>query len=662
MKVFTSLNCIIYRLWGTNILKLVVGLHILGKKYNFWLKYKYLQFKYKLYIPILLLFLINPAFAQKQGKERVDSLVGEIAKAKEDTNKVNLLTYVSFAYQNINPREGIMYGEQGKELAINLDWKEGVADAYNAIGCNYRIKSDYPTALEYFFKALQINEEINDKQGIAHNVGNIGIVYKAQGDYNKALEYYNKALNIYQELGDKNGIGTNLGNIGIAYEMLKDYSKSLEYQNKALKLYEQIGNRRSVAHNLANIGLVYDDMGDYATALKYLTSAMAINDSLNNKKALANNHRGISSVYYHIATDTSGRYSGQRTEAVNNGIKYSKAGIAIATEIEDMKNLQDMHEQLSKLLVLSGDYKKALENYQAYIMYKDSIFSGKNSERIADLITKRELDIRDKEIQIRNKQIELDKLAVAKKRNERFFYIGGMILLIGVIIAIFKTNRLLIKEKAKSESLLLNILPSEVANELKETGTAAARHFDHVTILFTDFVNFTGASERMSSQELINELNTCFKQFDQIISKYNIEKIKTIGDAYLAVCGLPMPDSSHAEKVVMAASEILEYMQNRRKELGGQTFEIRVGIHSGDVVAGIVGVKKFAYDIWGDTVNTAARMEQNSRPGKINISETTYELIKAKFPSIYRGEIEVKNKGMMKMYFIETKVYEEELV
>jgi class 3 adenylate cyclase len=207
-------------------------------------------------------------------------------------------------------------------------------------------------------------------------------------------------------------------------------------------------------------------------------------------------------------------------------------------------------------------------------------------------------------------------------------------------------------EKKKSDDLLHNILPEEVADELKQRGTSSAKFFDHVTVLFTDFVNFTKAGERMSPQELVDELNTCFKAFDEIISKYNIEKIKTIGDAYLAVSGLPVADEEHALKATDAALQIQHYMLNRRKEFGDKTFEVRIGIHSGSVVAGIVGVKKFAYDIWGDTVNTAARMEQNSEPGKINISQTTYELIKDHFNCTYRGEISAKNKGDLSMYFV----------
>jgi class 3 adenylate cyclase len=206
--------------------------------------------------------------------------------------------------------------------------------------------------------------------------------------------------------------------------------------------------------------------------------------------------------------------------------------------------------------------------------------------------------------------------------------------------------------RKKSDELLLNILPAEVAEELKASGSSAARQFDDVTVMFTDFVNFTQASEALTPQQLINELHTCFKAFDQITGSYKIEKIKTIGDAYLAVAGLPAQDNAHAAHVVKAAIEISEFMRDRKATMGNATFAIRIGIHSGSVVAGIVGVKKFAYDIWGDTVNTAARMEQSSEAGKINISETTYELVKDKFNCEYRGEIDAKNKGMMKMYFV----------
>jgi len=205
----------------------------------------------------------------------------------------------------------------------------------------------------------------------------------------------------------------------------------------------------------------------------------------------------------------------------------------------------------------------------------------------------------------------------------------------------------LIEEKKKSDDLLHNILPEEVALELKRKGHAEAKLYNHVSVLFTDFVGFTTISEQLSPTELVREIHENFTAFDSIIERNGLEKIKTIGDAYLAVCGLPHLTHEHAQKVVKAALEIRDYMANSDGK-----FQVRIGIHSGPVVAGIVGVKKYAYDIWGDTVNTAARMEQNSEAGKINISGVTYELIKQDFNCEYRGKIKAKNKGEVDMYFV----------
>ncbi len=216
------------------------------------------------------------------------------------------------------------------------------------------------------------------------------------------------------------------------------------------------------------------------------------------------------------------------------------------------------------------------------------------------------------------------------------------------IKTILQINEALNVEKEKSENLLLNILPSEIAEELKETGDSKAREYKDVTILFTDFVNFTKISETIGPVETVAELHKQFTLFDQIMEKHGLEKIKTIGDSYMAVCGLPLANENHATNTVAAALDILESLtQNQSK------FEVRIGINSGTVVAGIVGVKKYAYDIWGDAVNTASRMEQHSHPGKINISSATYALIKGHFSCVSRGEVEVKNKGKTGMYFVE---------
>jgi len=220
------------------------------------------------------------------------------------------------------------------------------------------------------------------------------------------------------------------------------------------------------------------------------------------------------------------------------------------------------------------------------------------------------------------------------------------------------------KQRQRSDELLLNILPSEVAEELKAKGSADAKQFDEVTVIFTDFKGFTAISEKLSAKELVAEIHYCFKGFDNIIHKYGIEKIKTIGDSYMAVGGLPVANNSHAKDVVQAALEIVKFMEAHRQQRLKESkpvFEIRIGINTGPVVAGIVGVKKFAYDIWGDTVNLASRMESSGEPGKVNISGSTYELVKNASPNdssgrnficTHRGKIQAKNKGEVDMYFV----------
>ncbi|MBK8041786.1 MAG: hypothetical protein IPK21_03475 [Haliscomenobacter sp.] len=211
------------------------------------------------------------------------------------------------------------------------------------------------------------------------------------------------------------------------------------------------------------------------------------------------------------------------------------------------------------------------------------------------------------------------------------------------------------KEKQRSESLLLNILPKSIAEELKRNGKAGARYFGEVSVLFTDFVNFTRIAEQLSPEELVAELDTCFQEFDRIISKYpDLEKIKTIGDAYMVASGLGDRETLPIS-IIQAALEIQDFLSQHREERireGKPYFTARSGIHTGPVVAGVVGMKKFAYDIWGDTVNIASRIESQCEPGKVNISDSTFQIVQSVFDCEYRGKVPAKNKGEIDMYYV----------
>jgi class 3 adenylate cyclase len=203
-------------------------------------------------------------------------------------------------------------------------------------------------------------------------------------------------------------------------------------------------------------------------------------------------------------------------------------------------------------------------------------------------------------------------------------------------------------ERERSEKLLLNILPAPVAMRLKDGEKVIADQFDEATVLFMDIANFTPLASNMSPDKLVELLNSIFSLFDAIIEKHGLEKIKTMGDAYMAVGGLPIPMPGHAEAVAHAALEILEEFP----KLTNNNLQLRIGIHTGPVVAGVIGRNKFIYDLWGDTVNIASRMQSHGRAGSIQVSVETYQSLKDKFEFNPRGEIEIKGKGVMQAFLL----------
>ncbi len=276
--------------------------------------------------------------------------------------------------------------------------------------------------------------------------------------------------------------------------------------------------------------------------------------------------------------------------------------------------------------------------------------------------------VKEQEVQSLLLKANEAELSAQKAKSNFLIIIAAISLTLSSLIAILffsrqktlrelaEKNKIIEEEKRRSDELLLNILPEEVMHELKAHGKTQARNYSRATVLFADIKEFTKISERLSPDEVVEALDTYFERFDKVIEKYDIEKIKTIGDAYVCAGGVPTKNEDNPNLVVRAALECMEEVNKLRAERmkqGKQTFEFRFGIHTGQLVAGVIGIRKFAYDIWGDTVNMAARMQQEGEVGKINISGDTYELIKNNFACVHRGKHDVKNKGQVDMYFVE---------
>lgn len=526
------------------------------------------------------------------------------------------------------------------------------AACLNNMGVIYRSQGNNLKALSLFLKSLDIRETIKDSTRLAGVMSNVGLIYQDQEDYDNALVYYTRSLKIRESLNDSNNMAGTLANIGLILQIQEDYNEALEYFEKSLVLNRKLINRKEEANSLANIGLIYFELEENSKALDYLEQSNLICTAINDSNGMANIHKSIGTIYL-----SENKFS--------KAISRCKKGLEISDLIGDMLLQKEACNCLYLSYKNNGDPANALTLHERMSVITDSLKQSETQQKLHEiefnkLVLQDSVANAEKE-RIIEEQYQAEVSANNRSKNISFgVSIAVLILAAGLYSRLRfmrKTKTIIEQEKDRSESLLLNILPSEIAKELKEKGKADARDFETVSILFSDFKGFTEQSAKLSAADLVDEINFCFEGFDQIMDKYKIEKIKTIGDAYMAAGGLPVPTDDSVKNTVLAAIEMQTFIQNRKSKLdtsGKPSFEMRVGIHTGPVVAGIVGVKKFQYDLWGDTVNTASRMESSGEVGHVNISQATYEHLKndAQFAFESRGKIKAKGKGEMEMWFV----------
>jgi class 3 adenylate cyclase len=558
--------------------------------------------------------------------------------------------------------------------------------ALNNTGFTYKHLNNYREALNYFKKARALEKETGEIKSYI-TLLNIAIVYQNMDDYKNALKYMLKAEQIAESSGDSFDAAKMDHLTSIIYLNNKDYYNAQTFNKEALRLAKKGNNTSVLIAALLVSSKINEALYDFEAAMTDYRLYLKISDSVT---ATANAKRRELLQQQFIIDRSEREIEKLLADEDLKDVEYQRMKLENATKEQQIQIFRQT-DSIQKFTIENQNLEKQ-RVLQEKLLAEERLNAEVRDREISDLrqreiiqsleLEKQKSLQREKqnEIDLLSKEKEINDLNLKKIRARNKFLFGIIVLAIIILYLVYrmlkfskKANKLLIQqnneierqrdeinyEHERSEKLLLNILPKETAEELKEKGSATPQHYEMVSVLFTDFVGFTKIAEKLTAEELVEELNKSFLEFDKIIDKYGLEKIKTIGDAYMCAGGIPVPNTTNPFDIVRAGLEIRDYMARLKeeKETRSEDFwELRIGIHTGDVIAGVVGKNKFAYDIWGDAVNTASRMESSGVPGKVNVSGATYELIKDKFRCTYRGKVKAKNKGEIDMYIVEEEI------
>lgn len=628
---------------------------------------------------LLLLLLACVLCGSTSYAYNMDSLQIYLAEAKENITALPATAYNS-AYRGMKlahrlgeptylPGAYLLMGEAQWQMGNYHDAEVNFSKSYKIAGemndmsarasaihgqgkVNYRY-ANYQEALNSYLEAAEIQQKLNDSTALAQTWLSLGILQSELKRYPEAQRHYQDALEIAK---DRQTIAYIYNHIGRAFRKAEVYDQARKAHERSIQIFESLEDTAGIARNYNNLGSIFRREGKFAQALDYFWTSLKMHESRGDQEALADGYNDIAKTYLQM-------------KKLGKALEYGKAGLELARKAGLRDDERYALENLARIYESRGEYQIALATQKEHNQLKDSLLNANKLEQLAQLHLHFERKQQLKEIELLKMDRELD-----EERRLLVLVSGGSVILFLFIMAgVFyyryrlknRSNKVLEdknaeldQEKKKSEELLLNILPAETARELLSKGFASPRSYQEVSVLFSDFKNFSKLAEKFSPEELVHELDECFQAFDEIIEKYGIEKIKTIGDAYMCASGLPKPSDDHAVKMVNAALEMQEFLKKHKEEketLGQLYFEARIGIHTGPVVAGVVGSKKFAYDIWSDTVNTASRMESCGSVGEVNISENTWNKVKDNFECSPRGKVKAKGKGEIDMFFIKRK-------
>ncbi|MBL7990832.1 MAG: tetratricopeptide repeat protein [Candidatus Kapabacteria bacterium] len=477
--------------------------------------------------------------------------------------------------------------------------------------CYVRIAM-FTTALEYLAKARAVADEHALELESAKIYNTSGDAYFGLGEAQTALQHYREALRMLEGMSDADERASALFSIAAAHKELRGYSQARLYFEQALAAYKHAGNISGVSRALIGVSEMYAEQERFDKALELLFVALEIGERELSAMERSQVLLVIGDVYFRAG----------RAEKALDYLRRAEEGLQ---GTQALAIVARVHELLSQCYKATGDIERAFSNLERFHALREQTALQDGKRTIQYLQQGFAAEQAQKESEIyRLRNVEL---AHAQQELER---------------------------------LLLNILPMPIAQRLRAGESTIADTFENVTVVFVDIVGFTRLAGMHSAEDIVRILDDIFSVFDAITEQYSLEKIKTIGDAYMIAAGIPYPRRDHVEAAIKAALDMLsavEVFSERMMRKGfDSTMNIRIGMHTGSVVAGIIGTKKFAYDLWGDTVNTASRMESHGEAGKIHISEEVYTALKSSSEQGYeveeRGEIEIKGKGNMRTYFI----------
>lgn len=499
-----------------------------------------------------------------------------------------------------------------------------VIDVYGKLACG-----DFDKAFQQSIKAIRLSENVDSGSAKAWAHYTMAVMYFDTKDFVNSKKYYQLGVEGFSMFEQGYVSARARAGLGSCYLALGEYESAKTIIQEVVDYFTINPNSEGLSRAVNDLGVLYTKTRDFEKAEQLLLEAYKIRNELNNKRAFVTTLLDLSELYISSANPQ------KAIVHLDNALELSLNHKTLPKEMRCQKFLYTAHKAL-------GNLDLSFISLEKYVQLQEQISNDQTNQRLK---LQESNFVSEKTAQLA--QLEQRKNTELKTAHDQLLQTND---------ELNTTLQLVESERQKSDKLLLNILPKETAQELKEKGSADAQLIDQVTVLFTDFKGFTALSEILSPENLVKVINECFSAFDLIMEKHNIEKIKTIGDAYMAAGGLPTANETHSIEVLHAAIEIQEFMLNHMEDKKAKNepfFEIRIGVHTGPVVAGIVGVKKFQYDIWGDTVNTASRMESSGDVGKINISQTTYELLKNNSGLAFesRGKVKAKGKGEIEMYF-----------